>query len=66
LIWRRGLDKAYEDKPLDDILNAPPSAIAGLTERHDQVLSELFGIRTIKDFGSNKYFSLAACWWRCR
>lgn len=55
----KGLDKAWEDKTLDEILAAPPSALAGLTERHDQVLAEALNIRTIADLGSNKYFALA-------
>ncbi len=54
----KGLDKAYEDKSLDEILDAPPSALAGLTERHDGILAEL-GIKTIRDLGSNKYFALS-------
>mgnify|MGYP000851215317 CR=1 FL=1 len=37
----KGLDKAYEDKSLDEILAAPPSALAGLTEAHDKLLAEL-------------------------
>ena len=28
----KGLDKAWEDKSLEEILSAPPSALAGLTE----------------------------------
>ena len=55
----KGLDKAYEDKSLDDILDAPPSALAGLTEAHDKVLAESLKIRTIRDLGSNKFFALA-------
>lgn len=55
----KGLDKAYEDKSLEEILAAPPSALAGLTERHDAVLAEALGIKTIADLGSNKYFALA-------
>lgn len=55
----KGLDKAWEDKTLDEILAAPPSALAGLTERHDQVLAEALNIKTIADLGSNKYFALA-------
>ena len=31
----------------------------GLTERHNQVLSEIFGIQTVAELGSNKYFALA-------
>jgi hypothetical protein len=53
------LDQAYEDKSLREILNAPPSALAGLTERHNQVLSEIFGIQTVAELGSNKHFALA-------
>lgn len=55
----KGLDKAWEDKSLDEILAAPPSALAGLTERHDAALAETFGIKTVADLGSNKYFALA-------
>ena len=44
---------------LSRILNAPPSALAGLTERHNQVLSEVFGIQTVAELGSNKHFALA-------
>ena len=55
----KGLDKAYEDKSLDDILAAPPSALAGLTPEHDKALAEALNIKTIADLGSNKYFALA-------
>ena len=54
----KGLDKAWEDKTLDEVLAAPPSALAGLTERHDEILAGM-GIKTIADLGSNKYFALA-------
>lgn len=53
------LDKAYEDKSIDEILQAPPSALAGLTENHDKLLREALGIKTIAELGSNKYFALA-------
>ena len=55
----KGLDKAYEAKGLDEILSAPPSALAGLTEKHDAALKEAFGIDTVAELGSNKYFALA-------
>ncbi len=54
----KALDKAYEDKTLDEVLKAPPSALAGLTEKHDAILADL-GIKTVKDMGTNKYFALA-------
>lgn len=54
----KGLDKAYEDSSLAEILAAPPSALAGLTEKHDAILAEM-GIKTIAQLGSNKFFALA-------
>ncbi|WP_411283102.1 hypothetical protein [Lapillicoccus sp.] len=55
----KGLDKAYENKSVKEILDAPPSALAGLTEAHDAVLKEKFGIDTVRKLGSNKHFALA-------
>ena len=55
----RGLDKAFEDVDLKALLDAPPSALAGLTEAHDKALADALGIHTVRDLGSNKYFALA-------
>jgi hypothetical protein len=55
----KALDKAWESKSLAEILDAPPSAIAGLTEKHDVQLKEALGITTIRELGANKYFALA-------
>ncbi|MFJ6453108.1 hypothetical protein [Paenarthrobacter sp. NPDC091669] len=54
----KALDKAYENSTLDEILAAPPSALAGLTDKHSELLAEL-GIKTVRDLGSNKFFSAA-------
>ncbi len=54
----KALDKAWETKSLEEILAAPPSALAGLTPAHDELLAQL-NIKSIKDLGSNKYFALA-------
>ena len=53
------LDKAYENATLDEILAAPPSALAGVTEADDKALRENLGIKTVRDLGSNKYFAVA-------
>ncbi|TWP35282.1 hypothetical protein [Leekyejoonella antrihumi] len=53
------LDKAYEDKSLEEILDAPVDALAGLTEKHTAQLKEALGIKSIRDLGSNKYFAAA-------
>lgn len=55
----KALDKAWEDKSLADILAAPVSALAGVTEADAQKLDEAFGIKTVRDLGSNKYFATA-------
>ncbi|MFC9769841.1 MULTISPECIES: hypothetical protein [unclassified Pseudarthrobacter] len=52
------LDKEFENLSLEEILDAPPSALAGLTEKHAELLAGL-GIKTIRDLGSNKYFAVA-------
>ncbi|GAC1375394.1 MAG: hypothetical protein NVSMB43_14820 [Pseudarthrobacter sp.] len=52
------LDKDYEGKSLKEILSAPPSSLAGLTEKHDEILAGM-GIKTVRDLGTNKYFALA-------
>ncbi|MFF1881637.1 hypothetical protein ACFVVC_09250 [Pseudarthrobacter sp. NPDC058196] len=54
----KALDKAYENSTLDEVLAAPPSALAGLTEKHDELLAGM-GIKTIRDLGSNKFFATA-------
>jgi hypothetical protein len=55
----KALDKAYENSTLEEILAAPPSALAGLTEADDKALLDNLGIKTIRDLGSNKYFAVA-------
>ena len=53
------LDKAWEDKSLTDILAAPVSALAGVSDADAQKLSDALGIKTVRDLGSNKFFAAA-------
>jgi hypothetical protein len=53
------LDKSWEDKSLEELLSAPVSALAGVTEADAEKLREAFGIRTVRDLGTNKYFAAA-------
>ncbi len=55
----KALDKAYEDKSLEEILDAPVSALAGLTDAHAKQLEESLHISSIRELGSNKYFAVA-------
>ena len=53
------LDKSYENKKLDEILAAPVSALAGVTDEDAEALKKAFRIKTVGDLGKNKYFSVA-------
>lgn len=55
----KALDKAYEDKSLPELLNAPVSALAGVSDGDAEKLGAAFGIKTVRDLGTNKYFRLA-------
>ncbi|MDQ1730707.1 MAG: hypothetical protein QOK10_866 [Pseudonocardiales bacterium] len=55
----KALDKSYEDKTVREILDGPPSALAGLTPEHDAVLRDTFAINTVRELGSNKFFAIA-------
>jgi len=50
------LDKAYEDKALSEIADAPVSALEGVSDDDAQKLKDAFNIKTIRDLGTNKYF----------
>ena len=55
----KALDKAYEEKSLEEILDAPVAALAGVTDADAEHLAAAFGIKTVRDLGSNKYFAVA-------
>ena len=55
----KALDKAYEGKSLDELLDAPVAALAGVSDGDAEHLAAAFGIKTVRDLGKNKYFSLA-------
>ncbi|XAS67793.1 hypothetical protein V3C33_00110 [Micrococcaceae bacterium Sec5.7] len=55
----KALDKEYEDKSLSEILNASPSALAGVTDAKAKALKDVLGIDTVRELGSNKYFAVA-------
>lgn len=53
------LDASYADASLTEILAAPVSALAGVTEQDAEALRTAFRIRTVSDLGKNKYFLAA-------
>ncbi len=53
------LDKEYEDKTLSEVLAAPVCAVAGVTDADAEHLKHALHIKTVVDFGTNKYFRAA-------
>lgn len=53
------LDKAYEDKTLAELVDAPVAALSGVSEGDAQLLKSAFNISTIGDLGRSKYFKAA-------
>jgi hypothetical protein len=53
------VDKAYQDKTLDELVDAPVSALAGVSEKDAKLLKEAFQIVTVGDLGNNPYFRTA-------
>ena len=54
------LDKAYEQKSLAELIDAPVAALSGVSEGDANLLKEAFNIKTVGDLGRNKYFRAAA------
>jgi hypothetical protein len=55
----KALDKTYESKTLTEILDAPVSALAGVSDGDAEHLAAAFNIKTVRDLGTSKYFVLA-------
>ncbi|MGK5496606.1 hypothetical protein [Streptomyces sp. URMC 125] len=49
------LDKAWADKALPEILQAPVSALKGVSDRDGELLDEAFGVKTVADLAELKY-----------
>ena len=53
------LDKAWEEKSLSEVLAAPVSALAGVTDEDAKALQSAFNIKTVADLAKNKYVRAA-------
>lgn len=49
------LDKAWADKSQAEILDAPVSALKGVSDRDGELLKEAFGVTTVSDLARLKY-----------
>ncbi|MCL2532970.1 MAG: hypothetical protein FWE39_02290 [Nocardiaceae bacterium] len=52
----RKFDKAFESRSVDDLADAPVTALQGLSDSDAEHLRVAFGISTVRDLGTNKYF----------
>jgi hypothetical protein len=52
-------DKAYEEKGILDLINAPVGAISGVSEGDAEKMKKAFNIETVGDFATNEYIMLA-------
>ena len=53
------LSKAWEGKSARDLADAPVTAIQGVSESDADYLQKAFGIKTVRDLGTNKFFRWA-------
>jgi hypothetical protein len=53
------LDKAYHGKSVQELADAPVDAIKGVSPGDAMLLAQAFGIKTVKDLGTNKFFLTA-------
>jgi endonuclease YncB( thermonuclease family) len=53
------VDKKYEKKSLKEILEAPVTALQGVSENDGKLLDEAFNIKTVNDLAECKYFKWA-------
>jgi hypothetical protein len=53
------VDKAYEGMSPQELKNAPVAALQGVSDSDAEHLKSAFGINTIGELGTNKYFRWA-------
>ena len=53
------VDKAFEDKPLSEIADAPVSAIQGVSAGDAKLLEKAFNIKTVRDFANHEFVKYA-------
>lgn len=56
----RLVDKAYESMNFSEIADSPVDALEGVSAGDADLLNKAFGIKTVRDLGTNKFFLRAA------
>jgi hypothetical protein len=57
------VDKAWADKSAKEILDAPVSALNGVSDGDAEKLAAAFNVKTVRDLGTNKFFLAAHALW---
>ncbi len=57
--FEKMLEKAFENKTAKELVSAPVGALAGVSKTDAELLAKAFGIKTIEDLATNKYFVAA-------
>jgi hypothetical protein len=52
-------DKTYAGKGIGDLEDAPVDVLNGVSEGDAKLLKEAFNIKTVRDLGTNKFFTWA-------
>ena len=60
LLKEKYLDKEYEKMSWKELVNAPLSAISGISKQDGEELKKAFGINSIKDLALNEFVILAS------
>jgi hypothetical protein len=53
------VDKAFEQKTLKEIANAPVSALQGVSDNDAELLKKAFNVKTVADLANLKYVKWA-------
>jgi hypothetical protein len=53
------VDKAYQDKTLTEIADAPVDALKGISESDAEALKQAFNVKTVRDLANLKYVAWA-------
>lgn len=56
----KALDKGFKGKSVVEVLDSPVAALSGVSETDAEHLAAAFNIKTVRDLGTNKFFTLAA------
>ncbi len=55
----KALDKKFETLTFKQLVEAPVSALAGVSDADGNLLEQAFGVKTVRDLGTNKHFRAA-------